>query len=240
VPDRAAITRRLRRRSIRGAARSAAALGAALGAAVLLPTGGKGLSSAIVVERAVAATTPPAGAIVVMTATTEVRRTGIEDFSKTHTIWVRYDAERRIVAVRDRHGGGVEDVSVLQDGEWTLTASSPSAGVRVFRRARRIPGELVEARRLLLAARADADGARLAGETVVDGRRALRLVVDEGRELLLDAETHRPVVLHVRERGVDPRGRAYTYELTERVLSYQELADTPANRRLLETGGAAR
>lgn len=257
APNPAAVRRRRARRSSRRL--TGAALGAAAAVALavsLAPSGGSRLDR--VVERAAAASAPPAGRIVAIESRVDAswtRRDGPGGLWEEKTTWVRFSAGGEVLGVRtlttDASPGrpGLENVTERVGGGWRSRQFDPATRkVRTFPRTREIPGVEFQAHQLLAAAKQGDARVRLDGEEMVGGRRAHRLVIVawdglpppiegvEGRhELLIDAETYVPIA----ERLVET-SRSVTYRLTEHVIGHTELSDTAENRKLLTLRGGAR
>lgn len=113
-----------------------------------------------------------------------------------------------------------------------------------------VPRMVFDAHRLLEQARRGAATVRLDGEATVDGHRTYRLVVEgqdpeaaavgieDRTELYVDATTFEAVQYRTTSEGrTSPGGVPFRSELTERVLDWRALPDTPANRKLLELRG---
>lgn len=116
-----------------------------------------------------------------------------------------------------------------------------------------VPRLVFDAHRLLAAARSGHADVRLDGEVTIGDHRTYRLVIanldgepqvpgiEDRTELYVDTTTYEAVEYRTSSKGhaqiSGRQGQAFTSELTQRVLSWQQLPDTPANRRLLELRG---
>jgi hypothetical protein len=90
----------------------------------------------------------------------------------------------------------------------------------------------------------------LVGEVEVGGRRAYRLRITSMklapgfealyRELYVDAETYAPLMTSWHEKGVNRRGRSFSYLSRERIVERRVLPDTAENRKLLRVRGPTR
>lgn len=194
----------------------------------------------------------------------ELKRIAPLSLWEEKTTWIRFSSTGQVVGARtlitDGSGGengpraGVEDAFELVDGQPVSKFVDPTT--KKVRTERSWPGTPLtfEAHRLLEAAENGDARARIDGEETIDGRKAHRLVVTawdeeplppnihERRELLIDAETFRPIVERVRSTGTTkggaslgvPDGKPFDNWFTQRVRSYRELPDTPSNRELLK------
>lgn len=116
-----------------------------------------------------------------------------------------------------------------------------------------VPRLVFDAHRLLAAARSGRADVRLDGEATIGDRRTYRLVIanldgeppvpgiEDRTELYVDTTTYEAVEYRTSSKGHAQiggrQGGAFTNETTQRVLSWKQLPDTPANRRLLQLRG---
>lgn len=153
---------------------------------------------------------------------------------------------------------GAEDVTHYAVAGEVAGAESqrydPATGKTVTERnSASVPRLAFDAHRLLAAARSGRTDARLEGEATIGGHRTYRLVIanldgesavpgiEDRTELYVDTTTYEAVEYRTSSKGraqiAGRQGPAFTSETTQRVLSWQQLPDTPANRRLLQLRG---
>ncbi len=243
-------TRTARRRR---AARRGAAVGGAAGFVALLatfafalgPAGERG--SSLIVEAGKAAELPPSS-IVVFDSVLAYAAPDLA-FRVHQTSVLRISPTGRVLAIRNvvrsaTDPKAVEDESFsIVGGHPVMTVYDPHTG-RVLRHEERgipVDGFAIRVERLLASARARRTRARVAGHATVGGRGVYRIELTPPHaaglqtrdELLIDAVTHKPIVLRDEVTGT-LRGKPYFQHSTERVLSQRTLPDTPRNRRILD------
>jgi hypothetical protein len=269
APDHAALRRALatrhRRRRV-GALVPVPLAGA--GAAVVLLGPSSSPAVAQIVDRALDASTPPAGSIVASRSTVEGRywgaKQGRSSSESEERGWVRIAADGEVTDVRTiqlRHAASDEPTrttpvetatSRSEGGEPVLRTYDGATGrTKVDRGAWEVPRETFQARDLLRAARDGRTDVRLDGEETRAGRRTYRLLLTgEGRglpqrlhlrtTLYVDAATYAPVELRSLTWGRDVQDEPFRTEVVQRVLEHEVLPDDAAHRRLLELRGPTR
>lgn len=208
----------------------------------------------VVAEAAQASEQPPG---TILRFTSEARWNG--DSRSVRTTWVRRGEDGRLLAsrtlVREVEGekllAGLDDVSFVENGRQVTRVYAPGRGVKTWWGARTVPSIVSRAHELLRRGKAGDRDILLVGEETVGGRRGYLLDItesyaeEEGGEplpgdrvdMVVDAETYRPLLMRVHSEGRDMRGKPYTYDFSERILTWITLPDTLENRRQLELHG---
>lgn len=237
----------------------------AAGAFVLAPSGGPGLAQ--IVERAAAATAPPSHTIIAVRSRIEGRFWNAEDgrtsLATETTGWVRVAADGKPTDVRSLQTSSRNDPDSV-GAESTTSYARPGAVAGAVSRnydpktgrttqeqdSAEVPRMVFDAHRLLERARRGTTTVRLDGEATVDGHRTYRLVIEDPdpeiaaagivdrTELYVDTTTFAAVQYRTTSEGrTSPGGVPFRSELSERVLDWRALPDTPANRKLLQLRG---
>jgi hypothetical protein len=208
-----------------------AIVAAALAAIVLMPASAPQAKE--VLRRAVNAMQIDDGGI--LYAETHARHSSGADYGVTR-VWVRG------ADVRYQQYSGTGDVpagseEITHDGR--LDRYAPDGKLVMSMRGGMVPGEIFRSAALLQAAKS---GAQVSlQEAIVDGRDAYALSwrEDPGIEMTLwvDRESYVPLRFVDHSKGTDTEGKPFDETLTESVLDFERLPDTPSNRRLLQLHG---